>query len=72
MQGSRFRTSMLMACDVERPFASAGKAPQVRTLVKRCSFVNYPVAYSSNALRTGGARWGSAYQLLPVARGAFQ
>jgi hypothetical protein len=34
--------------------------------------VNRPVAYSSNARRTNGARSGSAIRLLPIARGAFR
>ena len=34
--------------------------------------MNRPVAYSSNARRTKGARSGSAIRLLPIARGAFR
>ena len=34
--------------------------------------MNRPVAYSSNARRTSGARSGSGVRLLPAARGAFR
>ena len=68
---SWLRNSMPIACDVSgRPRRFVN--PHVLACLRSCSFVKRPVAYSSNARRTSGARSGSVIRLLPIARGAFR
>ena len=65
------RNSMPIACDVSglpRRFVR----PHALARFRSCSFVYWPVAYSSNARRTSGARSESCIRLLPIDRGAFK
>jgi CheY-like chemotaxis protein len=65
------RSSTPIACDVSgRPRRLV--KPQALDCLRSCCLVKRPVAYSSNARRTSGARSGSGIRLLPIARGAFK
>jgi hypothetical protein len=59
-----------IACEL-RGWPRRLRSPQAVTCCSNCCFVNRPVAYSSKARRTSGARSGSGIRLLPNMRGAF-